>query len=477
MSELVWVACIVALRAGDSRAFGHGNLLLASSNASSTWATRYDAPMSTSPLIPVADLLQTGHAPLLVGLSGGLDSVVLLHALASLSEARARGLRAVHVHHGLHPDADAWQRHCESLCAAWQVPLRSARVEVARNHAQGPEAAARHARHAAFAAELGDDEVLALAHHGDDQAETFLLRALRGSGVDGLGAMQSWRRFGHGWLWRPLLAHSRADLQAYAQAHELPWIEDPSNRDTRFDRNFLRQHVLPLLRERWPHADAAFARSARLCAEANELLDTEDTAALARVRTCDAHVLSRSALLHLPSSRRARVLRRWIGELGLPPLPEEGVARIEAELLAARADAEPQFAWQRARVRAWRDLLHADRIRPALPMDWTSEWDGTAPLVLPDGSLLRLGHADAFAQPLQVHARQGGERINLPGREHSHALKHVLQDLGVPPWERERLPLVSSLTGELLAAGDLVYSAGFDAWLRERGARLIWLRD
>jgi len=433
--------------------------------------------MPIAPLIPVAELLQTGHAPLLVGLSGGLDSVVLLHALASLPEARKRGLRAVHVHHGLHPDADAWQRHCEDICAAWQVPLRSVRVEVARSHGEGPEAAARHARHAAFDAELGDDEVLVLAHHGDDQAETFLLRALRGSGIDGLGAMRPWRRFGRGWLWRPLLAHSRAELQAYAQAHALSWIEDPSNQDVSFDRNFLRQRVLPLLRERWSQAGSAFTRSARLCAEANEMLDAEDAAALARVRTADARVLSRTALMQLPPARRARVLRRWIGELGLPPLPEEGVARIEADLLGPRADAEPQFAWQQAGVRAWRDLLHADRIRPALPMGWTREWDGTEPLSLPDGSQLRLIPAGAFAHPLRVHARQGGERITLPGREHSHALKHVLQDLGVPPWERERLPLVSSATGELLAAGDLAYSAGFDAWLRERAARLVWQRD
>jgi tRNA(Ile)-lysidine synthase len=433
--------------------------------------------MPTPPLIPVVDLRQTGPAPLLVGLSGGLDSVVLLHALAALPEARSRALRAVHVHHGLHADADAWQRHCEDICTAWQVPLRSARVEVARNHAAGPEAAARHARHAAFDAELGDDEVLVLAHHGDDQAETFLLRALRGSGVDGLGAMRPWRRFGRGWLWRPLLAHSRADLHAYAQAHGLTWIEDPSNSDVSFDRNFLRQKVLPLLRERWPQADSAFTRSARLCAEANELLDAEDAAALARVRTADTQVLSRTALMLLPPARRARVLRRWIGELGLPPLPEEGVARIETDLLAARADAEPQFAWQQASVRAWRDLLQADRARAALPMDWTREWDGAEPLSLPDGSQLWLIQADAFAHPLRVHARQGGERITLPGREHSHALKHVLQDLGVPPWERERLPLVSSATGELLAAGDFAYSAGFDAWLRERAARLVWQRD
>lgn len=430
--------------------------------------------MTAPPLIPAAALSATGDGALVVGLSGGLDSVALLHALATLPEACARSLRAVHVHHGLHADADAWTLHCEALCAELQVPLRSVRVEVARDSGAGLEAAARDARHAAFASELGDGDVLALAHHRDDQAETFLLRALRGSGVDGLGAMRSWRRFEHGWLWRPLLAHSRAELFAYAQAQGLRWIEDPSNADARFDRNFLRRHVMPLLRERWPHADAVLAGSAELCAEASDLLADEDARALAQVRTADAQVLSRDALLALPRARRARVLRHWIAELGLPALPAEGIARIEAELLFAREDAEPRFLWQDAEVRAWRDLLRAGHVLPPMPHDWKQEWNGAAPLRLPDGSQLTLIGAGGFEAPHIVHARQGGERITLPGRDHSHALKHVLQDLGIPPWVRSHLPLLSDRGGELLAAGDLVYSAAFDAWLRERGARLVW---
>jgi tRNA(Ile)-lysidine synthase len=440
-------------------------------------AARYDALMTVSPLIPVSELLSTGDAALVVGLSGGLDSVVLLHALAVLPEARGRGLRALHVHHGLHADADAWQLHCEAACAALQVPLRSVQVEVALAAGEGLEAAARHARHAAFANELGDGEVLVLAHHRDDQAETFLLRALRGSGTDGLGAMRPWRPFGPGWLWRPLLDRSRAELRHYAQTQGLHWIDDPSNADENFDRNFLRQRVLPLVRERWPQADAAFARSAELSAEARELLAAEDALALAQSRTAEAHTLSRTALRALPAARRARVLRRWIDELGLPPLPAEGVTRIETEILDARDDAEPQFVWQGATLRAWRDLLHADRQRAILPSSWRREWNGLHPLALPDGSQLALVGTPTFGKPLTVHARLGGERITLPGRIHSHALKHVLQDLGVPPWVRERVPLLSDAEGNLLAAGDLVFSADFDAWLRGQAFSLVWSRS
>lgn len=433
--------------------------------------------MTAAPLISATALPGAGDAALVVGLSAGLDSVVLLHALAMLPQARARGLRAVHVHHGLHADADQWLRHCEAICEALDVPLHSVRVEVPRDSGEGIEAAARHARHAAFAAELGDDEVLVLAHHRDDQAETFLLRALRGSGVDGLAAMRSWRRFGRGWLWRPLLAHSRVQLLAYAQAHGLRWIEDPSNSDPRFDRNFLRHQVLPLLGERWPHVHAALARSAELSSQATELLAEEDVRCLALLRTADAHAISREGLQALPPARRARLLRRWIADLALPPLPAEGITQIEAQVLTARDDADPCFHWQGAELRAWRDLVHAGAARPSLEVGWGCEWNGTAPLSLPDGSALLLLGASGFGRSVRVHARQGGERITLPGRDHSHTLKHVLQDLGVPPWVRERLPVLSDDSGEVLAAGDLAWSAAFDAWLRERGARLLWQCD
>ena len=412
--------------------------------------------------------------PVLVGFSGGLDSSVLLHACAASPSLRESGLRAIHVHHGLHRDAEAWAAHCERTCNALEIPLVVVRVAVEGDTGDGPEAAARNARHAAFNDALLDGEVLALAHHRDDQAETFLLRALRASGPDGLAAMRPWRRFGRGWLWRPLLALPRAQLLAYAREHGLRWIEDPGNVDTGFDRNFLRHRVMPLLRERWPQADAAFARSAALSDEAVDLLDAGDMPALADARQDDPHVLDATMLLRLPSARRARVLRRWIAELGLPPLPAEGIVRIEYEVLPAAADRVAGFAWHGALVRRWRDLLHADWQRPPLPADWARPWDGREPVRLPDGALLSLEGAGHFDASLLLGARRGGERITLPGRGHSHALKHVLQALGVPPWLRERLPLLSSPQGELLAAGDVVYSAHFDAWLRANDARLRW---
>lgn len=412
--------------------------------------------------------------PVTVGFSGGLDSCVLLHMLATQASIRERGLRAFHVHHGLHADADAWALHCRNVCEALGVPLQVVRVEVDRGGGCGLEAAARDARRRAFAETLGEDEILALAHHRDDQAETFLLRALRASGPDGLAAMRPWRRFGNAWLWRPLLDLSRASLLEHARRQQLRWIEDPSNADAMLDRNFLRHHVLPLLRERWPHAGTAFARSAALSADAHDLLVDDDAAALASVRTTDPRVVSVDALHALARARRARMLRLWIEMLDLPPLPAQGVARIESDLLAAAADTDAAFRWQGAVVRRWRNLLHAGPVCERLPLGWQAQWDGRKPLALPLGGQIRLEGSAGFERLVRVHARQGGERIVLPGRHHSHALKHVLQDLGVPPWLREHLPLLSDADGHLLAAGDLAFSASFDAWLRTRSTQLLW---
>ena len=429
---------------------------------------------------PVADfshaLRQPQPAPLLVGLSGGLDSTALLHALSRDADARARGLRAVHVHHGLQPAADQWAAQCRTSCDVWDIELQVIPVQVDRHSGEGLEAAARNARYSAFGQLLGEGEVLVTAHHRDDQAETFLLRALRGSGPDGLAAMRPWRRFAAGWHWRPLLDTPRSALLAYAGQHGLPWVEDPSNQDESHSRNFLRQRILPLLRERWPQVDATFARSAVLSADAVELLVQEDALALSSVRTLDPRAISVRAVRELDALRRARVLRRWVDGLGFPPLPGEGVAQIETDLLPAREDARARFQWRDVVIERWRDLLHVQRWREPLPDGWEIGWDGRVPLLLPGGDQLLLQGTDALPAPLRVFARQGGERITLPGRTRSRTLKNLLQQLGVPPWEREALPLLAAIDGELLAVGDLAYSAGFDAWLRGAGARLRWLR-
>jgi len=410
--------------------------------------------------------------PVLVAYSGGLDSSVLLHLLAQLPDYRRAGLRAVHVHHGLHANADAWHAHCQAFCDTLGIALDVHRVEVARDNGLGLEGAARAARHAAFAQALQPGEWLALAQHRDDQAETFLLRALRASGSDGLAGMPAQRAFAAGQLWRPLLAQPRERLQAYARARALAWIEDPSNLDVHYDRNFLRHHVLPLLRQRWPQADAALARSATLSGEASALLAAQDDELLESMLDPGDAGLQLKALREQPPAQRARLLRRWVSQHASLPLPAAGVTAIETQLLDAADGA--CFAWAGSEIRRWRDRLHLRQPWPAWPPDWQRDWTGQEPLALPDGGLLRLLGADGFDAPLRVRQRHGGERLRLPGRAHSHLLKHLLQDAGIPPWQRSAMPLLIGVEGQLLGAGDRLLSASFTEWLSARDARLQW---
>jgi tRNA(Ile)-lysidine synthase len=433
---------------------------------------------------------------LLVGFSGGMDSTVLLHALAASGQAFA-GLRAIHVDHGLHADSARWARHCQDTCDALGVELQLQRVRV-RTRGKGLEAAARDARLAAFAAALDAGETLVLAQHRDDQAETLLLRLLRGAGSDGLGAMRAARGFAAGTLARPLLELPRARLHDYAIAQGLAWLDDPSNADLRHDRNHLRHVMLPALRARWPQADLALATSARLAGEDAGLLADEAAQRLAGVRLPgEPGALSVPTLLALSPAWRARVLRAWFVERGLPPAPARMHHRIDTDLLSARRDATPEIRWPGACLRRWRDGVHgfAAAPRAATPPasdDWSRRWDGAGWLALPDGSQLGFEALDAsaFAQgsagwpgivqrafgELRVGPRQGGERLRLPGRSHHHRLKHLLQADGVPPWRREGLPLLRAGDGELLAAGDGLVGARLAEWSGVHGCALRWRR-
>lgn len=412
-------------------------------------------------------------APLLVGYSGGVDSTVLLHWLWRCAKASGTALRAVHVHHGLHPDADDWVLHCQHQCAALGIELAVHRVQIDPTSGLGLEGAARQARRAAFATELRDGETLALAQHLDDQAETFLLRALRGSGVDGLAAMSADSRVGEHRVWRPLLAVPRRALLDYAHQHALRWVEDPSNADDHADRNFLRLQVLPLLRQRWPQTAAALAGSALHCRQTRELLDEEDAELIVHLEVAP-RVLSLQLLRQVSPGRAARVLRAWVIGHGAAPLPATVLQQALDELLPAGNDRQARVRWHDHAIQQWRDhayLLPAQL--PALPHDWQAGWDGRAPLALPDGGQLHLHGAEAFERPLQVRARVGGERILLPGRQHSHALKDCLQREHLAPWRRAQLPLVFD-GAQLLAAADVVIAAPLQAWLQAHDAQLQW---
>jgi tRNA(Ile)-lysidine synthase len=417
-----------------------------------------------------------------VAFSGGMDSTVLLHALAQNEQARARGLRAIHVDHRLHVDSSRWMEHCCAFTQGLDIALETVAVDVVRDAGTGLEDAARRARRAAFSSRLQHGEILALAHHRDDQAEMILLKLLRGAGPEGLGGMRVLRHIDSGdstkvYLWRPLLELPRAVLVRYAQSHALPWIEDPSNADTYLRRNFLRAQILPHLQQRWPEAEAALAHSATWARNAADLIDAQSITALAAVRGTDPATLDWRRWLELADALRDPVLRRWLRSLRLDEPAHFHVVEIQRQLRESSPDSLPCVRWPDTEVRRYRDLLYAMRPMRAAASDWESPWDG-ARLILPTGHALLLApQAGRAVSPvaLQVRSRRGGERLKPTGRAHTRELRALLQEAGIPPWLRAQIPLIYS-EDRLIAAGDVFLSAAAMEMCERLGAGIVWER-
>jgi tRNA(Ile)-lysidine synthase len=415
-------------------------------------------------------LAELPDGPVAVAFSGGMDSTVLLHALSQVSAARARGLRAIHIDHGLHADSCGWSDHCTRFAQAIGVPISIHAALVARDSGTGLEDAARSARFAAFAQLLAPGETLALAHHRDDQAETILLKLLRGAGPEGLGGMRALREFAQGRLWRPLLDMSRAALQEHALAHHLRWIDDPSNADTSLRRNFLRSEIMPRLTERWPGATAALAHSATWARAAADYIGEQTRIALARIQGLDPATLRWREWLALPDALRDPVLRLWLRDLELDEPTHFQVAELERQLGAAR-DRTPCLPFAQTELRRYRDLIYAMRTLPAMPPNWEVAWDG-APLALPGGGSIVLEPRAAHVA-LRVSSRRGGESIKPAASTHTRELRTLLQEYGIPPWLRARVPLIYADT-ELLAVGDLFLSEAGKQWCDSRASGFRW---
>jgi len=420
---------------------------------------------------------------LCVAYSGGIDSHVLLHWLSRRrSTLDGLELTAIYVDHGLQPASIAWGEHCAQVCRALNVAFEILRVDARPAPGESPEAAARQARYGALAARLTADGALLTAQHQDDQAETLLLQLLRGAGPHGLAAMPAAAPLGQGWLWRPLLTTTRAEITAYAQAQNLRWIEDASNADRRLDRNYLRHDILPLLRQRWPSAERSLARSAALCADAATLLDELADDDLAQVATDRPDCLAIAALRTLSESRQRNALRRWFRRLRLPPPAAVHLRHILDDAIKAPADRVPLIHWPGGEVRRYRNGLYA--MAPLPPHDPTQvvPWPaGMDELCLPrlgklslqPASGAGLRWADLTRYKRTVRFRRGGENLLLPGRSHHRALKNLLQAAGIPPWERERLPLLY-LNDNLAAVGARWTAAEFTAAADQAGAVLTW---
>lgn len=407
-------------------------------------------------------------ARLWIAYSGGCDSHVLLHACVALRATLEFTLSAIHIDHGLHPDAGTWARHCRAVCDQLDVEYHERKVQIDRAPGESLEALARTARQRVFADCLGPGDWLATAQHRDDQAETLLLALLRGSGVHGLAAMPARAPLGAGVLIRPLLGCAQADLRAYAEQHRLRWIEDPSNEDLGFDRNLLRHRIMPVLRQRWPSAATTIARSASHCAEAAALIDTMADERLPTVAGSRPGTLSAARLSALAPERARALLRRWLAQHGVRPPAATRLETILSDVLSARADASPLVAWEGCELRRYRDDLFALAPLPSRP-EGELRWDGRKPLRLPQGlGTLSLEVDDAGRavlsqwQPMRVCFGSSGvfglpgvfgspglrcRRLNRPSR----SLKHLFQQAGIPSWLRPYMPLLLDAQGELLA--------------------------
>jgi tRNA(Ile)-lysidine synthase len=409
-----------------------------------------------------AALDEQPHGPLCVAFSGGPDSTALLHALAMLPPARARGLRALHVDHGLHPDSPAWAQQAQSFCATLQVACEVQAVQVGAAAGEGREAAARHARYGAFAAALREGEWLLLGHHRDDQAETVLLKLLRGAGPEGLGGMRSIRPLGRGQLWRPLLAVPRTLLRDYVQAQQLPCIHDPSNADTTLGRNLLRHEILPRLQRHWPQAVDSILHSAALCRAADDSLRARWLEAFGALHDSATGSLDAPGWLALDAALRDPLLDHWLHARNLSAPTAAQRRQIEHQC-GARPGQQPCVRWRNTEVHIWKERLWAVTTRPPIDPHWQATWHGE-PLTLPHGGTLVLDPAARLPTPLTVRLRRGGERLRPDGDRHTRELRDLFQRSMVPPWQRESCPLICA-GEELIAVADL--------WRTAQGARLF----
>ena len=430
-------------------------------------------------------LLPPNATGIVIGLSGGLDSSCLATALAELAaQAALPGdlpLRAVHVDHGLQRASGAFLKQSASLCRRLAMALAIEVVEIEVPPGASIEAVAREVRYKALAAQLATGECLVTAHHGDDQAETFLLQALRGAGPKGLASMPERRPLGAGWHLRPLLWVAHREVLQYAAKHRVPSIKDPMNRDRRFDRSFLRHEIWPQLERRWPAAGAALARAAQHSADSQHLLDAladEDLAGAA-----DGVALSVIGLRRLAPSRRLNALRRWLALEGAALPSTARLTEALRQMLDAREDHLPTVAWGAHALRRYRErifLTAAEMPHLGSALDWNWREDPVLELGEGLGCLRAVEHPggislDKLGSSLQVRPRAGGEKMRIAATGRVQSVQHLCQAMGVLPWARDALPFVFA-GDELVAIGDLWSSAGWRAAPGVPGLSFAWER-
>lgn len=405
----------------------------------------------------------------LVAYSGGVDSHVLLH----LCKQAGVKVRAIHINHGLQQQADEWTQHCSNVCTELDVAFLNINVQAKPQNGDSPENAARKARYTALYAALDHDECLLTAHHLDDQSETLLLQLFRGAGPAGLAAMPLFRNR-HA---RPMLEFGRDEIMQYARAHDLSWVEDPSNKDTGIDRNLVRNTILPLIKQRWPKVDVSLSQVAVQQQQTLELMEAMAAIDLAAIVTQQTDVISASALNKLSRARQLNVLRYWIHQYANDGPTANALLEIIDTVLNAADDAEPVVSWGRSELRRYRDGLYLMPVRQHDEKEvffWTPQTTLRLKELDIDISVSKNKtpglNMELLNREFSVRFRTGGERIRPVGRGHTHSLKKLMQDADIPPWLRARIPLLY-LDDELVCvcgywlAEAFVAKQGEEGWL------------
>ena len=409
----------------------------------------------------ISNLIPPDSATIFIGYSGGVDSHVLLHLLANIP-CLAPKIVALYVNHGLQDESDNWAIHCQQQCKQLDVAYKVLSVDAKAQAGESPEEVARNARYAAFRRLVKSGDILLTAQHREDQLETVLLQMFRGAGLSGLSAMASYSAFGDGALIRPFLAISKARIQAYAIHHHLSWIDDPSNLVDDFDRNYLRNQIIPLLKQRWPSLDQTVSRSAQHCADGAALINDWVIRNMRQMVDPIDNGLIIPLWQSFDAIQRSYLLRQWLTDFGLKPPSQAVLQTIMLQVIDATDSANPSVSLQNKRIKKYRQKLYCLDSSELVDTFNTGAWEPKQLFFdLANGYHLKLvdstiGIPKSFwsSKAVTVQKRKGGERIQLPFRQGSHCLKKLFQESNVPPWQRNSKPLIL-IDGQLAVVPEL----------------------
>ena len=383
----------------------------------------------------------------IVGFSGGLDSTTLLHVM----HAFELPVHAVHINHNLFKDSDIWEQHCKEFCKQQGINLSVEHLTIDKVTKKSIEELARNARYQSLFQFVGEQDALVTAHHKNDLAETLILQLMRGSGPPGLAAMQKDSTTKYGRQLRPLLDCSRDDILEYADNNSLKWIEDPTNQNTDFNRNYVRMEILPRLMERWPATLQTLSRVVELQANTLQCLRDLANVDLSKAKTDDSHVLNIGVLQTIHEVRLLNALRGWISNHAMRAPSKKLLEQIAKDIVYKQStDTSPVQTWEDGEIRRYRDRLYLMKPLPEHDPSQVLKWNINQPLLI-ESLGLSLSRSDleqnSVSIPpgtdmLTIRFRQGGERLKPFGKKHHRSLKNLFQEADLPPWQRDRIPLI-----------------------------------